>query len=441
MNPESYLIDFTFYYPLFMAYLWMIGGIAYYFRYERRTHLVKDPLTLVKSTPLVSVLVPCFNEEDNIFEVVDALSKLNYPNYEIICINDGSTDQTGALLDQLLNRYPTLRVIHQAENQGKAVGLDTAALMAKGEFLLCVDGDAVLDKDVILWMLRHFEDGHRVGAVTGNPRIRTRSTLLGRLQVGEFSSIIGLIKRTQRIYGRIFTVSGVVAMFRKRALLQVGFWSSDMLTEDIDISWKLQTNHWDIRFEPHALCWILMPETISGLWKQRLRWAMGGIQVIKKYAHTLGTWRNRRMWIIYAEYVTSVAWSYSMLLILILWILGFFVELPPNWKMTFLPGWHGVLIGSTCLLQILTSMLLDRRYDHRIFRHFFWMIWYPAAYWMLNMLTTIWAVPRVLLRKSGKRAIWVSPDRGLRPEFRVVHTQINGHPENSVADVTTADQP
>lgn len=214
-----------------------------------------------------------------------------------------------------------------------------------------------------------------------------------------------------------------------------------MLTEDIDISWKLQTNHWDIRFEPHALCWILMPETISGLWKQRLRWAMGGIQVIKKYAHTLGTWRNRRMWIIYAEYVTSVAWSYSMLLILILWILGFFVELPPNWKMTFLPGWHGVLIGSTCLLQILTSMLLDRRYDHRIFRHFFWMIWYPAAYWMLNMLTTIWAVPRVLLRKSGKRAIWVSPDRGLRPEFRVVHTQINGHPENSVADVTTADQP
>ena len=85
-----------------------------------------------------------------------------------------------------------------------------------------------------------------VGAVTGNPRIRTRSTLIGRIQVGEFSSIIGLIKRTQRIYGRVFTVSGVIAAFRRRALADVGYWSPDMITEDIDISWKLQLRHWDI---------------------------------------------------------------------------------------------------------------------------------------------------------------------------------------------------
>lgn len=114
-----------------------------------------------------------------------------------------------------------------------------------------------------------------VGAVTGNPRIRTRSTLIGRIQVGEFSSIIGLIKRTQRIYGRVFTVSGVIAAFRRQALADVGYWSPDMITEDIDISWKLQLRHWDIFFEPRALCWILMPETLRGLWKQRLRWAQG----------------------------------------------------------------------------------------------------------------------------------------------------------------------
>ena len=61
--------------------------------------------------------------------------------------------------------------------------------------------------------------------MTGNPRIRTRSTLIGRIQVGEFSSIIGLIKRTQRVYGRLFTISGVVAAFRKQALTDVGYWS------------------------------------------------------------------------------------------------------------------------------------------------------------------------------------------------------------------------
>lgn len=414
MKLDILLFDFTFYYPLFMAYVWMIGGITYYLRYERKSLGIKDSLSQLTATPLVSVIVPCYNEQDNVREVVDALSNLNYPNYEIICVNDGSKDRTGAILDQLTLRYPKLRVIHHAKNQGKAVGLNTAALIANGEFLLCIDGDAVLDRDVIPWMLVHFEEGHRVGAVTGNPRIRTRSTLLGRLQVGEFSSIVGLIKRTQRIYGRVFTVSGVVVMFRRRALLQIGFWSPDMLTEDIDISWKLQTNHWDVRFEPRALCWILMPETLAGLWKQRLRWAMGGIQVIHKYVHTLRSWRMRRMWLIYAEYMTSVFWAYSMALVLLIWSIGLFVEMPLRWQITIVPGWHGVLIGTTCLLQIMTSMFLDRRYDHRIFRHYFWMIWYPLAYWMLNMGTTIWAVPKVFARKRGKRAVWVSPDRGLR---------------------------
>lgn len=371
MTPEIFLLDFAFYYPLFMAYLWMIGGITYYWHHERKNHRVKDPLTLLKATPMVSVIVPCFNEEDNIHEVVETLSGLNYPDYEIICINDGSKDKTGPILDELTKTYPKLRVIHQAHNQGKAVALNTAALVAKSEFLLCMDGDAILDRDIIPWMLHHFEDGHRVGVVTGNPRVRTRSTLLGRLQVGEFSSIIGLIKRTQRIYGRIFTVSGVVAMFRRRAILEVNFWSTDMLTEDIDISWKLQTRHWDVRFEPHAVCWILTPETLAGLWKQRLRWAMGGVQVIKKYSRTLFGWREHRMWVVYAEYVISVVWAYSMALIIAVWLIGLVVELPLAWQISIIPNWQGVLIGTTCILQIFTSMLLDRRYDHKIFRHFF----------------------------------------------------------------------
>ncbi|MEO8171264.1 MAG: glycosyltransferase family 2 protein, partial [Oxalobacteraceae bacterium] len=224
------------------------------------------------------------------------------------------------------------------------------------------------------------------------------------------------------------TVSGVVVMFRRRALLQVGFWSPDMLTEDIDISWKLQTNHWDVRFEPRALCWILMPETLAGLWKQRLRWAMGGIQVILKYASTLLAWRMRRMWLIYAEYLISVFWAYSMALVFLLWSVGLFVALPLRWQITVVPGWHGVLIGTTCLLQIMISMFLDRRYDHRIFRHYFWMIWYPLAYWMLNMCTTIWALPKILARRRGKRAVWVSPDRGLRSPVAV-------NPINAQSDV------
>jgi biofilm PGA synthesis N-glycosyltransferase PgaC len=436
MNIEfpTLLFDFAFYYPLFMAYVWMAGATTYYLRYERKESMRQDPLSRLTATPLVSIIVPCYNEEENVREVVHALSHLNYPNYEIICVNDGSTDKTGVILDELVEDYPKLHVVHQAKNQGKAVGLNTAALMAKGEFLLCIDGDAVVNRDAIPWMLAHFESSPRVGAVTGNPRVRTRSTLLGRVQVGEFSSIIGLIKRAQRIYGRVFTVSGVMVMFRRRALLQVGFWSPDMLTEDIDVSWKLQANHWDIRFEPKGVCWILMPETLGGLWKQRLRWAMGGIQVLRKYSYIFSRWRMRRMWLIYCEYVTSVIWAYSIGLLLLISIAGLFIELPPRWQVTIVPGWHGVVIGGTCLLQVLLSMFLDHRYDHQLFRQTYWMIWYPFAYWMLSMCTTICSLPMVLLRKRGKRAVWVSPDRGL-------HRQLSREVRAQKFRVTSTDEP
>jgi biofilm PGA synthesis N-glycosyltransferase PgaC len=431
------LFNFTFYYPIFMAYVWMVGAGMYFWRYERNQSVRQAPLSQLVGTPLVSIIVPCYNEEDNVREVVHALSLLNYPNYEIICVNDGSRDRTGAILDELVEAYPRLRVVHQAKNQGKAVGLTTAALIAKAEFLLCIDGDAVVDRNAIPWMLAHFESSPRVGAVTGNPRIRTRSTLLGRVQVGEFSSIVGLTKRAQRIYGRIFTVSGVMVMFRRRALLQVGFWSPDMLTEDIDISWKLQTNHWDVRFEPHGVCWILMPETLRGLWKQRLRWAMGGLQVIRKYSYIFGRWRMRLMWLIYCEYITSVLWAYSIGLLLLLWVAGQFTTLPPAWQVSMVPGWHGVLIAGTCLLQFVFSMCLDYRYDQKLFRQAYWVIWYPFAYWMLIMCTTICSVPMILLRKRGSRAVWASPDRGLHqpvlreaggPDFKVIegdnHTSV-----------------
>ncbi len=347
--------------------------------------------------------------------VVDALSRLNYPDYEVICVNDGSTDNTGQILDDLMTYYPMLRVIHQAHNQGKAVALNTAALVARSEFLMCIDGDAILDPDAIPWLLRHFQKGPRLAAVTGNPRIRTRSTLLGRLQVGEFSSIVGLIKRTQRIYGRLFTVSGVVVMFRRRALLDVDFWSPEMLTEDIDISWKLQIHHWDVRFEPRALCWILMPETVKGLWQQRLRWAMGGIQAIFKYGYVFRHWHLRRMWLVYVEYIMSVLWAFSMGTVLMLWFVNLFIDVAPHWQVQIIPGWHGVIIGTTCLLQVMTGLILDRNYDQESFRQFFWMIWYPLLYWTVNMCTTIWALPKTILRGRKKRAVWVSPDRGIGP--------------------------
>ncbi|MCC6610123.1 MAG: poly-beta-1,6 N-acetyl-D-glucosamine synthase [Burkholderiales bacterium] len=411
------LFDFTFYYPLFMSYLWMAGALYYYFHYERRNfvrHRAGPPE--LPEYPLVSILVPCHNEEQDVEEVAEHLLRTRYPRFEIVAINDGSTDGTGAVLDRLAAEHAHLRVVHLAANQGKALALNTAALLARGEYLVCIDGDALLDEDAVAWLMTHFFSGPRVGAVTGNPRVRSRSTLLGRLQTGEFSSIIGLIKRAQRTYGRIFTVSGVVACFRKAALQDVGYWSTDMLTEDVDVSWKLQLNHWDVRFEPRALCWILMPETLKGLWRQRLRWATGGMQVLLKEGRIMRNWRKRRMWPVFVEYLTSVLWAYLMLGVFALWLAGKVLPLPAGVSVpTLVPQWTGVVIGTTCLLQIGVSLYLDSRYDRGLGRQYYWMIWYPLAYWTLNVFTTVVAVPRALLWRRGTRATWRSPDRGVRP--------------------------
>lgn len=409
------LLDFAFYYPLLMAFLWMIGGLYYFFHWERQVSRHPWEPPQLPEYPPVSILVPCYDEGANLRETIAWLSQVEYPDYEIVAVDDGSSDDTAEILDELTAIHPRLRVIHLAENQGKAMALRMGALAANAEYLVAIDGDALLDRHAVTWMMWHFLHGPRVGAVTGNPRIRNRSTLLGKLQVGEFSSIIGMIKRAQRIYGRIFTVSGVVAAFRRTALQRIGYWGLDMVTEDIDVSWNLQAHHWDIRYEPNALCWVLMPETLKGLWRQRLRWAQGGAEVLIKYWRRLLDWKSRRMWGVFAEYLISVAWAYTMFALGLLWLAGWVIPLPEALRIpSLLPQWHGVVLGITCLLQFAVSLTIDSRYERGLARTYYWMIWYPLAFWVLNMLTTVVGVPKALAKRRGTRAVWVSPDRGFR---------------------------
>ncbi|RYF46741.1 MAG: glycosyltransferase [Comamonadaceae bacterium] len=113
------IFGYVFYYPFFMAWVWIAGGFAHVLVFERKRNLQTDPLTLLPSTPLVSVVVPCHNEEAQVEEVIEQLMRSRYPDFEVIAVNDGSTDRTGALLDALAQRFPRLRVVHNSANQGK----------------------------------------------------------------------------------------------------------------------------------------------------------------------------------------------------------------------------------------------------------------------------------------------------------------------------------
>ena len=156
-----------------------------------------------------------------------------------------------------------------------------------------------------------------------------------------------------------------------------------------------------------------MPETLGGLWSQRLRWARGGVEVLLRHADKVLSWRWRRMWGVLFEYMLSLVWAYTMLTIMVLWVLGKFLDLPPAlYVESILPRWPGVVLALVCLLQFATSLLVERRYEPRLARNFYWVIWYPIAFWLIGMLTAVTALPKTLLSRR-KRAVWNSPDRGL----------------------------
>ena len=409
------LLDFIFLYPLFMAFLWITGGVYFYFHWERRWKGPEHPPQFGDDAPLVSILIPCFNEERQVEETLLTALGQNYPNFEVIAVNDGSKDRTAEILDRMVGQHPRLRVVHLATNQGKAMALRAGAMASGGEYLVCIDGDAMLHPNATAFMVAPMINLPRVGAVTGNPRIRNRSSLLGSIQVGEFASIVGLIKRSQRVYGRIYTVSGVIAAFRRRALARIGWWSPDMVTEDIDVSWSLQRDHWSIFYEPNALCWILMPETLKGLWAQRLRWAQGGAEVFLKHVRTVWSWKQRRQWPMMFEYAVSTAWAFCVALSATLWVMGLIIDMPDMLRVAtlFPPGFTGTVLAVACILQFLVSVLIESRYERGMERKLFWIVWYPLVYWLINLATTLVGFPKAILKRRGARARWVSPDRGI----------------------------
>ncbi len=404
------MMSFIFWYPLVMSMIWIVGGVLFYLDKERKS---RNTPPLLIETPLVSILIPCYNEAETIEDTIEKLQAMKYRNYEIIAINDGSQDDTGSVLLSLTLKYRNLRVIHLRKNSGKANALYLALIASRGEILVGLDADSYLDPYALHYLVPHFTDpfdGNRVGAVTGNPRVRNRSSLLARIQLCEFSSIIGLIKRAQRIIGKVMTVSGVVVAFRKRALVQCGLWDRDIIAEDIGVTWKLQRNFWDVRYEPRALCWMLVPETIKGLWKQRVRWAQGGVEVMLRHWDILLSWKQRRLILIYLDQVCSITWSVCWLINMIQTVWGMFTG--QHYYVPIL--WEGGYIAIFCIIQFTVSMVMDRGYDEQLLRYYLWAIWYPIFYWYINALAILIALPKAVFRKRNHFAIWDSPDRGLR---------------------------
>jgi biofilm PGA synthesis N-glycosyltransferase PgaC len=260
-----------------------------------------------------------------------------------------------------------------------------------------MDADAAPDPQILRWMAPHFQSA-RVAGVTGNPRGHNSETFLAQLQMVEFTSIVSLLRRAQRVWGRILTMSGVVGAFRTSALIDVGLYSPEIATEDIDMTWKLQRAAYDVRYEPRALVWMEVPPTLGRLVYQRRRWARGLAQVLRRYRGVLVSWRARRLWPVYYESMFSILWAYCFVVLTTFWVVSYALGIPPV-GVSPIPNAWGMTIGTLCLAQLLTGVFLDSRYDPTVIRYYPVAVTYPIIYWMLMSLITFFATPEGLLRR------------------------------------------
>lgn len=401
---------YIFVYPMCMSILWCIGSLYFYFRRELYAATV-DPY----AEPFdmgISVIIPAHNEAENISETVSSVMATRYPIYEIIIVDDASTDNTWDIICDLSRRHDKIRCIRLLHNKGKAMALNVATAASRYDILLVIDADALIEPDTMAYMARHYIHGPRVGAVTGNPRVRNRNTLLEKIQVAEYSSIIGIIKRTQRILGKIFTVSGAIVSFRKSAVLDVGLWDVDMITDDINISWKLEKRFWDLRYETQALCWTVVPNSFLGLWRQRVRWAQGGCEVLVKHMDIWKDIRHRRFWPVYIEYLASGIWANVFVVFTAVALVSIFVPIN-GVEFNWISGWIGFIITMMCLTQFSLAFMMDSLYEKGMLKYVFYIVWYAVVYWLLTAGAIFVAGFNVIFckRKKNHVAVWTSPDR------------------------------
>jgi len=237
--------------------------------------------------PFVSIIVPVYNEGVVVADSVKSLLDLNYSNYEIIIVNDGSKDNTQEVAETLVGyqkgRLSDVKVsLINKPNGGKAQALNAGIKYSNAEIVLCMDGDSQLSPDSIKLAVRHFSNPE-IGAVAGNVKVINRGKLLTDLQALEYIEGLNMARSAQSFINLVNIIPGPIGLFRKKAIEEAGFYSSDTFAEDADLTLKVLANGWKIYYEPNSISYTEAPERLHQLLKQRYRWTRGIIQSIRKH--------------------------------------------------------------------------------------------------------------------------------------------------------------
>ncbi len=244
-----------------------------------------DYAVMPNPPPSVTVLIPAHNEESVIVQTITSVLLSDLRDLRIIVVDDGSTDQTGELLDANFSHEPRVRIIHQV-NRGKAAALNQALSLADTEIVVTIDADTEIESDAISKLIRHFSDP-QVGAVAGNVKVGNRSRWLTRWQALEYITSQNMEKRAFDLLNCITVVPGALGAWRKKAIDSAGGITADTVAEDADLTVAIRRLGWRVTYDEEAIAWTEAPETAGQLIRQRFRWTFGTLQSFWKHGDTL----------------------------------------------------------------------------------------------------------------------------------------------------------
>jgi cellulose synthase/poly-beta-1,6-N-acetylglucosamine synthase-like glycosyltransferase len=248
-----------------------------------RDRLLKDPKP--KKFPRVSVLIPAYNEEKNIGKSISAALALNYPDFEVIVVDDGSTDDTLKEAKKYAKKGKV--IVLTKKNGGKASALNHGLKKASGELVATLDADSFPEKDSLRHVVGYFNDA-KVMAVTSNVKVLNARGGLQSLQRLEYIGIAFARKILSFLNG-IPVTPGPLSVFRKKVFDELGGFDEKNITEDIEIALRIQNANYQIASSLNSVVYTVVPSNLSSYFKQRIRWGVGGIRNYLHYWRMLGT--------------------------------------------------------------------------------------------------------------------------------------------------------
>lgn len=237
--------------------------------------------------PFVSIFIPAHNEEYTIEATVRSICCMDYYynnkiNFEVIVVNDGSTDNTGTILSKLKNEFNNLRIITRSppkSGKGKGFVLNDALILAKGEIIGVFDADTRVDKKYLSTIIPYLNN-EKVVAVQSRVRMYNKDeNFLANMQDIEFAGF-GNILRAKDILGYEAFLGGNGQFTKKEAVEKAGKWDGFAVTEDLNLSIKVELAGGGVRYCPDVAIYQEAVTNWSDFYRQRTRWAIGNFETL-----------------------------------------------------------------------------------------------------------------------------------------------------------------